>query len=68
LTFTFLYGIYTAIGSVVSTITKPYGYTTIDNAMFGAIFIFGGVLGSFICGVILDKTAKYKFILSFLCF
>jgi sugar phosphate permease len=65
--FNFLYGIYTALGAVVSSITKPYGYTSTDNAMFGATFIFAGVLSSFVIGVILDKTNKYKLILNILC-
>lgn len=61
--FTMLYGIYTSLGAVVASITQPFGYTGSDNAIFGAIFIFSGVLGSFVLGVFLDKTAKYKFLI-----
>ena len=32
--------------------------------MFGGIFIFTGVIGSFVFGVILDRTAQYKKILT----
>ena len=64
ISFTFLYGIYTSIGSVVSQLTAPFGYSSTDNALFGAIFIFTGVIGSFIYGMILDRTAKYKLMLT----
>jgi Na+/melibiose symporter-like transporter len=66
--FNFLYGIYTALGAVVSTITAPYGYTSNDNSVFGATFIMFGVFSSFVVGIILDKTSKYKLILNILCF
>ncbi|CDW79334.1 UNKNOWN [Stylonychia lemnae] len=61
-TFTFLYGIYTSLGAVVSSVTTPFGFNAVDNSIFGATFIFFGVVGSFFFGVMLDKTAKYKFI------
>lgn len=66
--FTFLYGVYTSLGAVVSSITAPYDYKSSDNSLFGAIFIASGVVGSFVFGVILDKTARYKRVLVFLCF
>jgi MFS family permease len=62
--FTMLYGIYTSLGAVVAAVTGPYGYDGVDNAIFGAIFIFFGVVGSFTLGVILDKTAKYKLMIN----
>ena len=58
--FTFLYGVYTALGAVVNFITEPYGYTSTDNSIFAGTLIFCGVLGSFVISVVLDKTAKYK--------
>lgn len=61
--FTTLYGIYTSLGSVVSSITEPYGYTSVDNSIFGAIFILSGVVGSFIYGMILDRTNRYLLVL-----
>lgn len=67
ITFCGLYGIYTSLGSVVSSITSPYGYTSIDNAIFGAVFIFSGVLGSFVIGILLDKYQKFKLTFNLLC-
>ena len=64
ISFTTLYGVYTTLGAVVSAVTKPYGYTAIHNAIFGGTFIFFGVLGSFVLGVLIDKTHKFKFIIN----
>lgn len=61
--FTFLYGIYTALGAVVNFITEPYDYSNTDNSIFAAVLIFCGVLGSMVFGTILAKTAKYKMVL-----
>jgi len=63
-TFTCLYGIYTALGAVVSSVTFPFGFTSTDNSIFGATFIFFGVVGSFFFGIMIDKYQKYKFIVS----
>lgn len=68
LSFTFLYGIYTATGAVIAYITGYYNYTSSENSIFASVFIVTGVFASFIIGVILDKTAKYKMILLFLAF
>jgi MFS family permease len=68
ISFTFLYGVYTALGAVVSSITAPYGYVASENSLFGAIFIIAGVLGSFVFGVVLDRFNKYKLILTLLGF
>lgn len=67
LCFTFLYGVYTSLGAVVSFITEPY-YEPSDNSIFASVLIVCGVLGSFIISVILDKYAAYKLSLLILCF
>ena len=54
--FTMLYGVYTSLGAVVAAITGPFGYKGPDNAIFGGVFIFFGVAGSFVLGIVLDKT------------
>ena len=40
--------------------TAPFGFNGVDNSIFGASFIFFGVVGSFVFGFLLDKYAKYK--------
>ena len=55
------------MGAVVAAITGPYGYRGIDNALFGAVFIFFGVFGSFVLGMILDRTQKFKLMINSVC-
>jgi sugar phosphate permease len=62
--FTSLYGVYTSLGAVVAAVTSPYGYSGTANAIFGGTFIFFGVVGSFVLGVALDKTQKYKLMIN----
>lgn len=62
--FTTLYGVYTSLGAVVAAVTRPYNYTGVDNAIFGVVFIFCGVFGSFVLSVLLDKTQKYKLMIT----
>ena len=64
ISFTMLYGIYTSLGAVVASITAPFGYSGVDNAVFGGVFIFFGVVGSFVLGIYLDKSAKFKFLIN----
>ena len=52
------------MGAVVSSMTAPYGYTAGDNAIFGGVFIFFGVAGSFFFGILLDKYQKFKLIIN----
>ena len=59
LCFTFLYGIYTSLGAVVSFFTKPY-YQPSDNSIFASCLILCGILGSFVISIILSKYAAYK--------
>ena len=68
LTFTCLYGIYTSLGAVVSSVTEPYGYVATDNAVFGAVFILFGVIGSFIFSILLDKYQRFKLIINVITF
>ena len=62
--FTMLYGVYTSLGAVVAAITVPFGYEGVDNAVFGGVFIFCGVAGSFVLGIVLDKTQKFKLMIN----
>lgn len=59
ISFTFLYGIYTSVGAVVSYITEPY-YDAIYNSLFAGAFLILGVFASFFVGMYLDKTKAYK--------
>lgn len=67
ISFAALYGVYVTMGAVVSLLTGAFGYNASDNAIFGAIFIVSGVLGSFMHAMILDKFKKLKLQLLILC-
>lgn len=56
--YTFLYGIYTSLGAVVSYITEPY-FDPKYNSIFAPIFIIFGIVSSFVIGVILGKIVFY---------
>jgi len=55
LNFSLVYSIYGAIPSILSQMTEPYGYSDIDNSIFGSVFLISGVISSFAIGVMLDK-------------
>ena len=50
----------TAMGAIVASLTKPYDYSPLVNAVCGGIFIIFGVIGSFILSVYLDRTPHFK--------
>lgn len=58
--FTCLNSICTCMGAVVSSVTAPYDYTAVDNAIIGGIFIISGVIGTVIISVLLDRHHKFK--------
>lgn len=55
-----LYGTVSAIGAIISSLTKPYNFSGKDNSLFGGLFISMGITGSLITGVILDRFKTYK--------
>lgn len=59
LTFNMLYGVYTCLGAIINNLVDPFGYTPIDSSIFGATFIFCGLIGSIIFSYYMDKTQKY---------
>lgn len=44
-----------ALAAIISSLTKPYGYSIRDNASFGSVFILSGILGAVIGGILTDK-------------
>ena len=53
--YTFTHSNHTALSAIVSSLTKNI-YTGAQNSMFGGIYIFAGVCGSFLASTILDRT------------
>ena len=58
--FTCLNSICTCMGAVVSSMTFPYGYTPVDNALIGGVFIISGVFGTIVISILLDRYQKFK--------
>ena len=55
-----LYGTVSAIGAIISSLTKPYNFSGKDNSLFGGLFISMGITGSLITGVLLDRFKTYR--------
>ena len=60
LSFSFIYSIYTTLGSWVGQISNEFGFQSSANSIFGTVYIFGGLVGSFGHAILLDKFKKYK--------
>ena len=66
-TFNLMYGNYSAMGAILSTITEYYHYSVGENSVLDLMFLLGGILNSFFLGSIVDKYQCYKKIDSGLC-
>lgn len=53
-------GALNSFATLIEQITKPYGYTSGDNSLFGALVILSGLVGSGIAGGIVAVTQKFK--------
>lgn len=60
LAFSSIFTIYTVLGAALAPLTASFGYNSQDNSLFGSIYVVGGVVGSFIHAIFLDKYARYK--------
>ena len=62
MTYTFTHSNHTALGAIVSSLTKPYGYQASENSALGGIYIVSGVIGSFMMSTFIDRTQKFKLV------
>lgn len=53
------YCIYGTLGSVVSPMAKHFGYESDWVSVFSAVFIFSGLIGSFVQAFFLDKYKRF---------
>lgn len=60
MSFNLVWGVYTTMGSMVSSITSPFGFTPKDNSYFRNFFIVFGVISSGVLGALLDKKKTFK--------
>lgn len=54
-TFNFIYGMYCAMGAIISALTSPFGYDISSNSVLCLVFLISGILTSFFVGTVLDK-------------
>lgn len=60
ISFSFIYSIYTTLGACVGPLSQQFGYSSTANSIFGTVYIFGGLFGSFAHAILLDKNRTYK--------
>ena len=62
ITFNFVYGVYSALPSMLTQLTDPF-FALRDPGLgsrFALVFLVSGLVASFIIGVVLDKFQNYK--------
>lgn len=59
-TFALVYGIYVAIGTTMSNLLNPFGYTPTQISIIGGSVLSAGVVGALLIGILLDYTSKYR--------
>lgn len=53
--YSFVHANNTALASMISSLTRDYGYSGGDNGLFGGVYIVSGIVGSVIAGMLLDR-------------
>jgi cyanate permease len=60
LVFGIIVGFIDTIGIISGIILEDYGYSDSDAAIFGLIFLVGGIVGSLLFGCIVERFKNYK--------
>ena len=55
-----------AITALLFQIIEPFGYTSDNAGIFGALIILSGIFNAFIAGFVMDRTHAYRMILKVL--
>lgn len=58
-------GLFNALMTLIEQIVDPYGYSSDDAGVFGALLIVCGLVGAAFTGVMLEKTHAYRPVLKF---
>ncbi len=58
--YSFVHANNTAMASMISSLTRDYGYSGGDNGLFGGVYIISGIVGSVIAGMLLDRFQRFK--------
>ena len=60
------FGLFNALATLLYQLIAPFGYTSSNAGIFGAIMILTGILNAVIAGIIMDRTHAYRIILKIL--
>lgn len=66
--FGLIQGVFNTYGTVIGEMVNAYHYTDSWAAVFGAVFIFGGLVGSAVFGIYVEIKRKYKRAVIMICF
>ena len=55
-----IYGVYCAVGTSMSNLLNPFGYSPTDIAIAGGSSLLSGVIAALAVGCFLDYTALYR--------
>jgi len=53
-------GTFNTLGTIIGEVAPFYRYSDNDSSLFGALFIVGGIVGSAIFGIAVEKTHAYR--------
>ena len=65
--FGFIMGVFNALGSVAAIMAKSAHYDAAYSPVLGAVFIIGGMIGSALFGIWVEKTKRYKLATILIC-
>lgn len=68
ITFLMVIGAFNTLATIVSYLCSVWQYTDSEASLFGAMFIVGGIIGSIVFGIFVEKTQKYKVSILIQCF
>lgn len=60
LAFSLVQGALNSLATLLDLISRPYGFSSFDNSIFGGLLIICGLIGAGIVGTIVTITHKYK--------
>ena len=58
--YAFIYGIYCAVGSTISNLLNPFGYSPTEISIAGGSCMLSGVIGALLVAIFVDHTAWYR--------
>ena len=62
-----LYGVYLALGALLSPLFEPYGYTSTQISILGVEFIVAGITSCMLVGCFLDYSSKFLLSIRVIC-